>query len=149
MRIFLVGAALTGVAFGAAQNVSLVWMFDRAVPAQYDDVSAIWTIAYDGGPGLGAAAFGFVLTPLGHQSAFMRTGALLMVIAVAFPLAFRKGEFTGSNIAMNLLHAPSGASAAADRHCCSREPSIERQKKPPTTDEFQPPCRFYILGRQE
>jgi predicted MFS family arabinose efflux permease len=80
--MFLVGAALTGIAFGIAQNVSLVWMFDRAEPAQYDSVSAIWSIAYDGGLGLGAAAFGFVLTTLGRQSAFMLTGLSLIVLAV-------------------------------------------------------------------
>jgi predicted MFS family arabinose efflux permease len=91
---FLMGAALTGLTFGAAQNVSLVCMFDRAAPAHYDAVSAIWNIAYDGGLGLGAAAFGFVLPPLGHQSAFMDTGVLLMMMAAGVPLAFRMGKAT-------------------------------------------------------
>jgi predicted MFS family arabinose efflux permease len=109
LPIFLLGAALTGLAFGAAQNVSLVWMFNRASPAHYDGVSAIWNIAYDGGLGLGAAAFGFVLTPLGHQHAFLLTGALLVILAAGVPLALRKGELDGPNIGTTPPNAPNGA----------------------------------------
>jgi predicted MFS family arabinose efflux permease len=108
LPIFLLGAALTGLAFGAAQNVSLVWMFDRASPSHYDGVSAIWNIAYDGGLGLGAAAFGFVLTLLGHQYAFVLTGVLLVTMAAGVPLALRKGEFDGPDIGTNLANAPNG-----------------------------------------
>jgi predicted MFS family arabinose efflux permease len=109
LPLFLLGAALTGLAFGAAQNVSLVWMFDRAAPTHYDGVSAIWNIAYDGGLGLGAAAFGFVLTLLGHQYAFMLTGVLLVTMAAGVPLALRKGELDGPDIGANLANAPNGA----------------------------------------
>src|ERR1019366_3433351 len=109
LPLFILGAALTGVAFGAAQNVSPVWMFNRAAPAHYDGVSAIWNIAYDGGLGLGAAAFGFVLTPLGHQSAFMPTGVLLVIMAAGVPLAFRRGEFDGPDIRTNPPNTPNDA----------------------------------------
>ena len=84
-------------------------MFDRASPSHYDSVSAIWNIAYDCGLGLGAAAFGFVLTLLGHQCAFMLTGVLLVTMAAGVPLTFRKGEFDGPDIGTNLPNAPNGA----------------------------------------
>ena len=69
---------------------------------------AIWNIAYDGGLGLGAAAFGFVLTLLGHQYAFVLTGVLLVTMAAGVPLALRKGEFDGPDIGTNLANAPNG-----------------------------------------
>ncbi|HEU4641096.1 MAG TPA: MFS transporter [Gemmatimonadaceae bacterium] len=78
----LVGMALLGSGFGIVQNASLALMFDRVSPAAYDAVSALWNLAYDGGLGLGAAAFGVVSARTGYPMAFAITaGCMLVVLA--------------------------------------------------------------------
>jgi len=44
-----VGMALFGAGFGITQNASLTLMFDRAPTSSYATVSALWSVAYDGG----------------------------------------------------------------------------------------------------
>ena len=73
------GAVLLGIGFGVAQNASLTIMFDRATPAGYDMVSAMYNLAYDAGMGLGAAGFGAVAVRIGYPGAFALTGALMLV----------------------------------------------------------------------
>ncbi len=78
----LAGTLLLGIGFGIAQNASLALMFDRVSADGYDMVSAVWNVAYDGGMGLGAAAFGVIASGAGYATAFGLTG-LLMLLALA------------------------------------------------------------------
>lgn len=71
------GAALFGAGFGAAQNVSLTLMFDRAPRPAFGGVSALWNLAYDGGMGVGAAGFGLVAGTAGYTGGFALTAALV------------------------------------------------------------------------
>lgn len=77
------GAAVFGAGFGAAQNVSLALMFERAPRPAFGRVSALWNLAYDGGMGLGAAGFGLLAGPAGYAGGFALTAAL--VAAVLLP----------------------------------------------------------------
>jgi MFS family permease len=77
------GAALFGAGFGAAQNVSLALMFERAPRPAFGRVSALWNLAYDGGMGVGAAGFGIVAGPAGYAGGFALTAAV--VAAVLLP----------------------------------------------------------------
>jgi MFS family permease len=79
----VVGAALFGAGFGAAQNVYLALMFERAPRPAFGRVSALWNLAYDGGMGLGAVGFGIVAGPAGYAGGFALTAAL--VAAVLLP----------------------------------------------------------------
>jgi MFS family permease len=74
------GAALFGAGFGAAQNVSLAMMFERAPRPAFGRVSALWNLAYDGGMGIGAVGFGLVAGPAGYPAGFALTAALVLTV---------------------------------------------------------------------
>ncbi|MCR3744464.1 hypothetical protein BS35_007048 [Actinomadura glauciflava] len=59
-------------------------MFERAPASGYGTVSALWNIGYDGGMGVGGAAFGLAAAATGYPAAFALTAA---VIFLALPLA--------------------------------------------------------------
>jgi predicted MFS family arabinose efflux permease len=80
------GMLLFGLGFGAAQNVTLAMMYDRASEAEYARVSAVWNLAYDGGMGIGAIGFGAVVGPLGYPAAF---GVVAAVLGLALLPAWR------------------------------------------------------------
>jgi MFS family permease len=76
------GMVLFGVGFGAAQNVTLSVMFERVPESQYGRVSALWSIAYDAGWGIGAVAFGAVVGSTGYAAAFGLTALVLFAALV-------------------------------------------------------------------
>ncbi|GLW05688.1 MFS transporter [Microtetraspora sp. NBRC 13810] len=97
----IVGAALFGAGFGAAQNATLALMFERSSPSQAGRVSALWNLAYDGGMGIGAVGFGLVAGPAGYSAGFALLGAVLALALVPSlldkrserkPLSARFGE---------------------------------------------------------
>ncbi|MGW3311380.1 MFS transporter [Streptomyces sp. NPDC001073] len=85
----IAGTALFGAGFGVAQNATLTVMYARTSTASYGTVSALWNLAYDGGMGVGAAAFGLVAGPTGYPWAFTLT-ALLMLTALVPALRDRR-----------------------------------------------------------
>ncbi|WP_223198381.1 MFS transporter [Solihabitans fulvus] len=78
----LAGMALFGLGFGAAQNVTLALMFDRASKAEFGRVSALWNLAFDGGIGVGAVGFGLLVGPAGYPVGFAVTAAVLFAAAL-------------------------------------------------------------------
>jgi predicted MFS family arabinose efflux permease len=76
----IAGAAVFGAGFGVTQNASLTLMYDRVSESGYSAVSALWNLAYDGGMGLGAAAFGVLVVHTGYPVAFALTAAVLPVV---------------------------------------------------------------------
>ncbi|WP_396445049.1 MFS transporter [Actinomadura sp.] len=78
--------ALFGTGFGITQNASLSMMYERTPASGYGTVSALWNIGYDGGMGVGGAAFGVAAAGAGYPAAFAMTAA---VILLALPLARR------------------------------------------------------------
>jgi len=79
--VVVAGMALFGIGFGIVQNASLVTMLGQVSPAGYGMVNAIWSVAYDGGMGLGAAGFGALATWTGLPVAFAVT-TLIMLAAL-------------------------------------------------------------------
>jgi predicted MFS family arabinose efflux permease len=73
----IAGAAVFGAGFGVVQNASLTLMYDRVPESGYSAVSALWNLAYDGGMGLGAAAFSVIVVHTGYPAAFALTAAVL------------------------------------------------------------------------
>jgi predicted MFS family arabinose efflux permease len=55
-------------------------MYDRVPESGYSAVSALWNLAYDGGMGLGAAAFGVLVVHTGYPAAFALTAAVLPAV---------------------------------------------------------------------
>lgn len=76
------GMLLFGLGFGAAQNVTLAMMYDRAPADEYARVSAVWNLAYDGGMGIGAIGFGAIVGPIGYPAAFAIVAAVLTVALI-------------------------------------------------------------------
>jgi MFS family permease len=76
----VIGSALFGIGFGAAQNLTLTLMYNRVSTARYGQVSALWNLAYDGGWGMGAIIFGAVVAGTGYPLAF---GLTALVVAAA------------------------------------------------------------------
>ncbi|WP_067800992.1 MFS transporter [Actinomadura formosensis] len=75
---------LFGAGFGATQSATLPIMYERVPASGYGTVSALWNVGYDGGMGVGSAAFGLAATHTGYPWAFALTSA---VMVLALPLA--------------------------------------------------------------
>jgi predicted MFS family arabinose efflux permease len=78
--------AVFGAGFGVTQNASLSMMYERAPASAYGTVSALWNTGYDGGMGVGGAAFGAAVAQTGYPVAFALTAAVMLL---ALPLARR------------------------------------------------------------
>jgi MFS family permease len=92
----VLGMAVFGVGFGAAQNVTVTLMMARVGKAEYGQTSALWNLAYDAGFGIGALGLGLVVGPFGYVTGFVLTAAVLLATVVparrdrhAFPPAER------------------------------------------------------------
>ncbi|HEV7648817.1 MAG TPA: MFS transporter [Actinophytocola sp.] len=72
------GMALFGTGFGITQNASLATMLGQVSPAGFGMVNAIWSLAYDGGMGLGAAGFGALATWTGLTAALAVTSLIML-----------------------------------------------------------------------
>jgi predicted MFS family arabinose efflux permease len=72
------GMVLVGAGFGTIQNVSLTLMLDRVDVNGYGAVSALWSVAYDAGYGIGALGVGIVASHAGFPPAFALTAVLIV-----------------------------------------------------------------------
>lgn len=82
----LSAAVVFGAGFGVAQNATLASMYSRVPASAYGTVSALWNVAYDAGLGIGAVAFGALVTGTGYPVAF---GLTALVMLVGLPIARR------------------------------------------------------------
>ncbi|MFD0905221.1 MFS transporter [Actinomadura sediminis] len=78
---------LFGAGFGIAQNASLAMMYEKVPLSGYGTVSAIWNIGFDGGMGVGGAAFGVAADQAGYPVSFALTAVLIFLV---LPLARRR-----------------------------------------------------------
>ncbi|WP_433162290.1 MFS transporter [Kribbella sp. CA-247076] len=85
----VVGSALFGIGFGAAQNLTLSLMYNRVPKSRYGQVSALWNLAYDGGWGIGAIVFGAIVAGTGYSMAFGLTALVVAVAIVPAVQSFR------------------------------------------------------------
>ncbi len=76
------GMIVFGAGFGVAQNASLALMCDRVSPSGFGTVSAVWSVAYDAGLGIGAAGFGIVAARTGYPAAFAVVAGLVLTALV-------------------------------------------------------------------
>lgn len=89
LPLLLLGSALVGAGFGAAQNDSFVVTVERFGPGKSGAASTVWNVAYDGGFGVGAVALGGVIGAAGYGGAFAAMAVAAVIVAVAVPLATR------------------------------------------------------------
>jgi MFS family permease len=76
------GTVLFGTGFGVVQSASLNLMLDRVPPAGYSTASAVWSIAYDSGWGLGSVVFGLIVAQSGYPLAFGLTAGVVAVAVI-------------------------------------------------------------------
>jgi MFS family permease len=79
----LAGMVAFGAGFGTVQNASLAMMYSRVSTAAYGTATAIWSVAYDTGYGLGALGFGIVAGAAGYPVGFALTAAVMVALTVA------------------------------------------------------------------
>ncbi len=84
--VLVVGAVLFGIGFGMLQNATLILMMKRVSKAEFGLGSTLWNAAFDAGTGIGAFAFGFVISAIGFYWSFSACSGLL---AAALILALR------------------------------------------------------------
>jgi predicted MFS family arabinose efflux permease len=88
----VVGVIAFGAGFGAVQNASLAVMYERVPRSAFGTVTAVWSIAYDAGWGLGAAGFGVLAAWSGYSIGFAITAAVMVVMLVAARQPRRRGR---------------------------------------------------------
>src|SRR5260370_22285319 len=78
----LAGLCLFGIGFGISENATFAVMIDRVPRSDYGTVSALWSLAYDGGYGAGPAMFGMFVIYTRYPAAFAITGMLMIAALI-------------------------------------------------------------------
>jgi len=82
--LLVAGMMLTGVAYGALQNLTLVISF-AAVPSRMRDIaSTTWNIGFDTGTGLGSLVVGFIAAGTSFAVGFSVTAAFCAAIGTVY-----------------------------------------------------------------
>jgi len=89
--VMISGAAIFGAGFGVVTNATLILTMQRVSKTEYGLGSTLWNAAFDAGTGLGAFAFGFVVSALGFTWAF-----ILCAILVASALVLVYQDYSDS-----------------------------------------------------
>ncbi len=90
--VLVAGAVLFGIGFGLLQNATLILMMERVSKAEYGLGSTLWNAAFDAGTGLGAFAFGFVISAVGFSWSFSICSGLLASALILVSRDRRQGE---------------------------------------------------------
>lgn len=89
----LVGACVTGIAYGALQNVTLILAFEAVPRRRNGTASAVWNAGFDAGTATGSVLVGVLAARTGFPAAI---GLLALLCALALPLALaRRHDRTG------------------------------------------------------
>ena len=80
--VLVAGAVLFGIGFGLLQNATLILMMERVSKSEYGLGSTLWNAAFDAGTGLGAFAFGFVISAVGFSWSFSICSGLLALALI-------------------------------------------------------------------
>jgi predicted MFS family arabinose efflux permease len=78
----VLGSAVFGIAYGGAQNLTLLLSFDLAGPGRRAGASAAWNATYDAGTAIGALLIGAVAAGSSLTVAMAGCAALVVVTAV-------------------------------------------------------------------
>jgi MFS family permease len=82
--IFLTGAAVLGLAYGALQNLTLVVAFAVVSRRHHNLASAVWNVGFDAGTALGSVAVGLIAARTSFAVAFLAAACLAVAVV---PLA--------------------------------------------------------------
>jgi predicted MFS family arabinose efflux permease len=76
----VLGAALFGAGYGAAQNLTLLAAFARAGPGGTTAASAMWNASFDAGTAVGALVLGLLAAGIGLPWTFVVVAATLVAV---------------------------------------------------------------------
>jgi MFS family permease len=82
--IFLTGAAVLGLAYGALQNLTLVVAFAVVSRRHHNLASAVWNVGFDAGTALGSVAVGLIAAWTSFAVGFLAAACLAVAVV---PLA--------------------------------------------------------------
>lgn len=82
--VTLIGSAVLGAGYGAAQNLTLLASFTRARQRETATVSSIWNVGFDTGTAIGAALVGAMSAAIEVPGAI---GVTAVMVAAIIPLA--------------------------------------------------------------
>jgi MFS family permease len=87
--VFLAGAAVLGLGYGAVQNLTLVVAFASVSRRHHHLASAVWNVGFDGGTALGSVAVGLIAARTSFTAAFLVAACLAVAVV---PLAALSGR---------------------------------------------------------
>jgi MFS family permease len=87
--VFLCGMALSGVAYGGLQNLTLLLSLNAVQRKDYDTASAVWNIGFDAGTGVGSILIGSLAARLAFAPALLVAAAISLA---TLPLALLRGR---------------------------------------------------------
>jgi predicted MFS family arabinose efflux permease len=85
----VLGAAIFGLAYGGAQNLTLLLSFELAGPDRRTPASAAWNATYDAGTAIGALLIGAVAAGSSLTVAMLGCAGLVVVTAVVAVISAR------------------------------------------------------------
>src|SRR6478735_6750583 len=88
--VVVLGAAVFGLAYGGAQNLTLLLSFDLAGDDRRASASAAWNATYDAGTAIGALLLGVVAAGSSLTGAMLGCAALVVVTAAAAVTSARR-----------------------------------------------------------
>lgn len=88
--LVVLGAAVFGIAYGGAQNLTLLLSFDLAGAGRRASASAAWNATYDAGTAIGALLIGAVAAGSSLTVAMLGSAALVAAAAVVAVTAARR-----------------------------------------------------------
>jgi predicted MFS family arabinose efflux permease len=87
--LVVLGAAIFGLAYGGAQNLTLLLSFELAGPDRRTPASAAWNATYDAGTAIGALLIGAVAAGSSLTVAMLGCAGLVVVTAVVAVISAR------------------------------------------------------------
>ncbi|MDQ2662197.1 MAG: MFS transporter [Actinomycetota bacterium] len=87
--LFLFAMALSGVAYGGLQNLTLLLSLNAVQRKDYDTASAVWNIGFDAGTGVGSILIGSLAARLAFTPALLVAAAISLA---TLPLALVRGR---------------------------------------------------------
>lgn len=81
--LFLLAAALLGLAYGSLQNLTLVVAFAAVERRHHNTASAVWNVGFDAGTALGSVAVGVIAQQTSFTTAFLVVAALAVAVLPA------------------------------------------------------------------
>ena len=89
MVLFLSAMALTGIAYGGLQNLTLLLSLSAVRREEYDTASAVWNMGFDAGTGAGSILVGSLAAGLSFSSELLVAAG---ISCATLPLALLRGH---------------------------------------------------------